>query len=323
MKHSISIGEITAAPGEKKSGYVTVPGTDYAFPITIINGLEDGKTLLATAGIHGCEYPGILAVTELANQLDPGQVSGAVLLIHAVNMSGFLLRQTYVVPADPERKNLNRLFPTDYSGTLADKICVFLMESFVKISDFHVDLHSGDMVEDLEACLLVANIADPEKKAFITDIARHTRFRWRMNSGGRREFYNGSAITYGVPSILFERGGAGMCLRQDVQDDKADLISIMQCLHILPGEAAENTEQVFLDKHEWTEAEAGDEGMLVPYVKIGDDIKEGQRLFDVVDMFGKPIRSIFAKYDGHVVIITRTLSVHQGDDLITYGHIAE
>lgn len=322
MKQTITIAGLNAAPGTVVSGYVTVPGTEYRFPITILNGANDGKTLLVTAGIHGCEYPGILAVTELAKEIDPRQVSGAIIFVHAVNMSGFLLRQPYVVPADEGRKNLNRLFPTDGTGTLADKICCFLMEQFVKGSDFHVDLHSGDIVEDLESCLLVANIPDPDKKAQITEIARHTSFPWRMNSGGKREFYNGSAIACGVPSLLFERGSAGQCLREDVDADKSDLIRICQCLGILPGQAPLNEAQVFFDKHEWTEAEPGDEGLLIPFVKVGDDILEGQKLFEIQDMFGNLIREIYAKYDGHVVIQSRTLSVHTGDDLITYGHIA-
>lgn len=323
MNHTITIAGLSAAPGTAASGFVTVPGTDYQFPVTILNGEKEGKTLLITAGIHGCEYPGILAVTELARELNPKNLSGAVILVHAVNVSGFLLRQPFVVPADEERKNLNRLFPTDGSDTLADKICMFLMEQFVKGRDFHVDLHSGDIVEDLESCLLVANIPDPEKKAFLTQVAKRTGFPWRMNSGGKREFYNGSAITHGVPSLLFERGGAGLCLREDVDTDKSDLIRVMQCLDILPGEAPVNEAQVFFDKHEWTEAEAGDEGLLIPFVQVGDDIREGQKLFEIRDFFGNLIRTVYAKFDGHVVIQSRTLSVHQGDDLITYGHIAE
>lgn len=323
MKNTITVAGLTADPGTKASGYVTVPGTDYRFPVTVINGAADGKTLLVSAGIHGCEYPGILAVTELAQELDPAQISGAVILVHAVNMSGFLLRQPFVVPADEGRKNLNRLFPTDGSGTLADRICIFLMEEFVRRADFHVDLHSGDMVEDLEDFLMVANIADTARKTFLTDAAMHTSFRWRMNSGGRREFYNGSAIVCGVPSLLFERGGAGNCSREDVDADKSDLTRIMQFLQILPGQAPLNPYQQFFDKHEWTEAEAGDEGLLISFVHVGDDIREGQKLFEIRDMFGQPIRSIFAKYDGRVVLKTRTISVCPGDDLITYGHIAQ
>lgn len=323
MKDALTVGGLRAAPGTKASGYVTVPGTGCRFPVTLVNGVREGRLLLATAGIHGCEYPGILALTELARELNPGELSGGVILIPVVNLSGFLLRQPYVMPADEDRKNLNRLFPTDGSGTLADRLCQYLMEEFVSRCDFHVDLHSGDIVEDLEAFAMVSNIPDPEKRAFLTDVVQHTAFPWRMQSGGRREFYNGSALTYGVPSLLFERGGAGTCLRADVEENKSDLRRVMQCLKILPGEAPRNESQQFFDRHEWTEAQPGDEGLLIPFVRLGDDIRKGQKLFEIRDVFGNPIREILAEFDGHVVIQSRTLSVHPGDDLITYGRIQQ
>lgn len=343
MKYSITTAGLTAEPGTKVQGFVSVPETKEQIPVTIINGREDGKIFLATAGIHGCEYPGILAAAQLAEALDPEQVSGAVILVHCVNMSSFLGRQPYVCAADENRKNLNRLFPSDGTGTVADLICRFLTEEFVRQCDFHVDLHSGDMVEELEACLLIANTPDPEQKAMLTDAAKHTRFRWRMNSCGRKEFYNSSAIDFGKPSLLFERGGAGAWSYQEAEDDMADLISLMQYLKILPevitlpvaefgqGEGQKtltldfqkslNTEQQFFVRHEWTGAEEGDDGFLIPFVSLGEDIREGQKLFEIRDVFGRKKREIRAKHDGHIVIISRTLSVHAGDDLITYGEI--
>ena len=323
MKDVLNITGVSVRPGEKISCYVTVPDTDYRFPVTIINGARDGRILLATAGIHGCEYPGVLTVVELAKEIDPAQVNGAIIMTHEINMSAFLERQTYVVPADEERKNLNRMFPTDHSGTLADKICVFLGEALVRPSDFHIDIHSGDMVEDLEACILVANTPDPGIQAICTEAAQRTRFQWRMNSGGRTEFYNSSAINYGIPALLFERGGHGECLRKDVEDNKADLVSIMQYLGILSGTPEINHDQHFFDRHEWTEAIEGDNGLLFSFVKVGDDIREGQKLFEIRDMFGDLIREIHACFDGHVVIMSNTLAVHEHDDLITYGHIGE
>ena len=129
MKNSVTFGGITVASGEKVSQYVTVTGTDYKFPITIINGKEDGKIILASAGIHGCEYPGIQAMVELSKEIDPADVSGVVILMHCINISGFEERQTYVVPDDPERKNLNRLFPGEaIFGPLLEKKAIFDFE---------------------------------------------------------------------------------------------------------------------------------------------------------------------------------------------------
>ena len=245
MKNSVTFGGITVASGEKVSQYVTVTGTDYKFPITIINGKEDGKIILASAGIHGCEYPGIQAMVELSKEIDPADVSGVVILMHCINISGFEERQTYVVPDDPERKNLNRLFPGDGNGTLADKICAFLSDEFVAKSDFHIDIHSGDMVEKLEACTIVCAPKESENNAFAGEVAKYTSFKYRLNSGGRREFYNSSSIDKNIPSILFERGGHGDWSREEVDADKSDLINIMKFLKVLPGEAALNESDVY------------------------------------------------------------------------------
>lgn len=318
MRESITFGGITVAPGQKVSDYVTLPGTECKFPVTIVNGKEDGKTLLATAGIHGCEYPGIQAVVELAKEVDPTEMSGALVLTHCINMSGFEQRQIYVMPEDPERKNLNRLFPGNPDGTLADKLCAFLMDEFVAKSDFHVDLHSGDMVEDLEACTIVCAPKGSENNAFATEVAKHTSFKYRMNSGGRTEFYNSSSIDKNIPSMLFERGGHGDCLREWVDDNKSDLINIMKFLGILPGEAVNyEDKQTFFNKHEWTEA--GATGLLYKFANTGDDIKEGQKIAEIRDIFGNLLEEIHAKYDGHIIISASTLAISKGDDLVTYG----
>ncbi|MDD5944990.1 MAG: succinylglutamate desuccinylase/aspartoacylase family protein [Clostridia bacterium] len=319
MKNSITYGGITVAPGEKASGFATVPGTDFKFPVTVINGKEDGKTFLATAGIHGAEYPGIISMVELSKEIDPKDVSGAIVLVHCVNMSGFEERQTYVVPADPERKNLNRLFPGNANGTLADKICAYISDEFAGRSDFHVDCHSGDMVEDLEACVICCAPKLSENNAAANEVAKCLSFEWRMNSGGRTECYNSSSIDKNVPSLLFERGCRGTWSREEVDAYKADLLTVAKCLKILPGETAVNPNQKFFTRHEWTEA--GATGLCYMFCKVGDDIKEGQKIAEITDMFGNLLETVNAKFDGHVVITTSTLAMKKGDDLITYGEI--
>ena len=321
MKNSITVAGVTAASGEKKSQFVKVPGIDHEFPMTIINGKNDGKVFLVTAGIHGYEYPGIQAVVELAEEINPDDISGAVILVQCINIEGFYQRQTYIVPNDPIRGNLNRLFPGNSEGTFSEKICAFISDEFVAKCDFHVDIHSGDAVEDLEACAIVCAPKESENNRFSGEIAKCLKFKYRMNSGGRTECYTSSSIDKGVPSMLFERGGAGLCLRQEVDDDKEDLKTVMKCLGIAEGKAEPNKEQKFFKRHEWTEST--NKGMLYRFVNVGDDIKKGQKLFEIRDFFGNLIEEIHAKFDGHVVIVSNTLGVNVGDDLITYGEIEE
>ena len=58
----ITIGELSAAPGERISGTFSINSNDNEtfVPISIVNGKNPGPTLLLVAGIHGSEYSPII-----------------------------------------------------------------------------------------------------------------------------------------------------------------------------------------------------------------------------------------------------------------------
>ncbi len=318
MKRDIRIADLCAGSGMKAAGLITVPGTSYELPLTIINGVEDGKIFLVSAGVHGCEYPGIQATVELARELDPCAVSGAVIFVHAVNAPGFFGRRAYVCPADEESKNFNHISPGNRNGTTAERVSAFFFTEIVPQCDLHLDIHSGDIVEDLEEFIAVCNSPDPKVVEYCTEIARHTSFTHRINSRGRTELYNASAIDCNVPGLLFERGGAGRVKRHEIDRDKADIISICRYIGILEGEPVDNTAaQIFYPRHHW--GEAGHTGLFYRFVKTGDEIKKGQKLGEIRDFFGNLLEEIFAEFDGRVKIANNTLGISAGDDTFMYG----
>ena len=78
MQGHFAFGDIGAWPGDKTTGFFHVPGTSIAMPLTVINGVAPGPTLLVTAGIHGGEYPSIEAAMRFTAALVPTAVSGQV-----------------------------------------------------------------------------------------------------------------------------------------------------------------------------------------------------------------------------------------------------
>ena len=52
MGNTIKLCGMQIQPGEKFQGFVTVPGTEYQTPVTVVNGKLPGKTLYFSAGIH-------------------------------------------------------------------------------------------------------------------------------------------------------------------------------------------------------------------------------------------------------------------------------
>ncbi len=147
MSDTLNVCGLSIARGSKLRTCLPVPDTRIQIPLTIINGTQDGPTLFITAGLHGGEYPGIAAAMELGRDVPPEDVSGCLILMHPVNIQGFWARREFIVPEDG--KNLNRVFPGNPLGTLADKTAYLISSNFFSIADFYVDMHSGDLHESL------------------------------------------------------------------------------------------------------------------------------------------------------------------------------
>lgn len=163
MSDNVNICGLEASRGQKSRTFLPVPDTASHIPVTIINGQGDGPTLLITAGIHGGEYPGIAAAIELARDLEPQNISGSLIIIHPVNTPSFWARSAFIVPEDG--KNLNREFPGDAGGTLSQKIAHILSQKFFPQADFYIDLHSGDIHEELYPYVYYPGLPNEETAA--------------------------------------------------------------------------------------------------------------------------------------------------------------
>ena len=75
MSDTLKVCGLTIERGTKLRTYLPVPDTNVKIPLTIINGDQDGPTLLITAGIHGArsrlpdydapgKYPGLLGTSR-------------------------------------------------------------------------------------------------------------------------------------------------------------------------------------------------------------------------------------------------------------------
>lgn len=186
----LTVGEVTSSSGEIKSGYIIVPagtdGPEIRLPITIVNGSMDGPVLALTAGIHGYEYPPVLALQRLRSQLDPQNIKGTVILVHVVNLPSFLKRTIYYNPYD--WKNQNRVFPGKIDGTMTERIAYQITNEVLSKSDAHLDLHCGDGIE-----------LELEKKAF--------QVRTRKMQARNQYFLDGVVVETVRPSK------GGFCLK--------------------------------------------------------------------------------------------------------------
>ena len=128
-------------------------------PVWMVCGESDGPTLVLTAGVHGCEYVGILALRHLFAQLSPARLRGRVILLPLVNGEGFYAGSKRVVPSDG--KNINRVFPPPAEGTIAQEIARTVVEQIYPEADFLLDLHGGDVNEAMTPLVFFPATATP------------------------------------------------------------------------------------------------------------------------------------------------------------------
>jgi N-alpha-acetyl-L-2,4-diaminobutyrate deacetylase len=135
----------------RQHGLMTVPHSrnDSAWgsiqiPITqISNG--DGPTVLLTAGSHGDEYEGPIALMKLARELAVEDVAGRVLIMPCLNLPA-VRAGTRLSPIDG--RNMNRVFPGSRDGTVTEVIADFVYRRLLPLSDIVLDIHSGGKTLD-------------------------------------------------------------------------------------------------------------------------------------------------------------------------------
>jgi predicted deacylase len=103
-QNAFKVGEVSTLPGEKVSGFINIPAgedsDELEIPVTVINGKNSGPVLALFAGVHGYEYPPVIAMMRLSKELDPAKISGKIIIVHVANVPSFFKRTIYYNPFD-------------------------------------------------------------------------------------------------------------------------------------------------------------------------------------------------------------------------------
>jgi predicted deacylase len=119
---AFSVGSAKAARGQKAAGVIAVPpGSDAGtnIPVVVVHGAKPGPVLALVAGAHGTEYASIIALEKMIALLDPGQISGTVIIVPLVNIASFEQKVPHLNPVDG--KSMNRFYPGNPNGTQTER----------------------------------------------------------------------------------------------------------------------------------------------------------------------------------------------------------
>jgi uncharacterized protein len=306
-------------PGRKQSGFFSFDDPllgKYGWPYFAVVGQEPGLRFLLTAGIHAAEYTGTLAAIRLGQRLDPAQVRGTIVILPLLNVPGFFARSIYTNPED--NQNLNRAFPGRADGTWSERFAHHLLNDVVLHFDRDMDLHAGDMIEDLEPFVGLRETGNAEVDAASNQMLNaYGGVRWAtisMPSPGRSGMLYATAAERGIPAILAESGRCGLPEEDAIARHEAGVLNIWRTLGLLVDEAprAVNPPQV-LRRSDWLRAEH--EGIFVCQVRPGQRVQAGQVLGRIIDLLGNHLADVNSPLTG-VVLFTVTSPAIKKDGLL-------
>jgi predicted deacylase len=323
----LQVGEVTARPGEKASGYLVVPdGVDpgVRIPVTVVRGTKPGPVLALVAGTHGYEYPPILALQRVRARIDPKALAGSAILVHFANPATFYGRRIYY---SPDGKNLNRVYPGRADGTLSERIAFAITSQVIAPATHLVDLHCGDGNESLRPYAYWqvtgdARLDEAGKQMVLAFGLDHVVIDRERPADPERTLYtSNTAVRRGKPAITVESGGMGSTDEASVARLEAGVLSVMAHLGMLEAPSVRVEHPLWIDRAEVVTSPAT--GVWRPVVDQKDNVAAGALLGRIADPFGNVTHEVRAPFAGEVLYVLGTPPITEGEPLAFVGQETE
>jgi predicted deacylase len=263
--------------------------------------------------------PAIEAVIRLSTTLDPMSVAGTVILMPVLNLPAFRQRTPFVCPVD--NVNPNRVFPGDPNGSYSEQMTHALINEFVAHADAYLDLHGGDIPEDLVPFSICRGGNEPVD---VKSMELATAFglpyvlavsRPIQPAKGSSSYV--AAAERGIPAVLAEAGGVGQ-----LQEDAVDLLvlgvrRVMAHLGMIELSAPFAAAPKVLTAFEWVYAKNA--GMFYSAVSAGDVVQSGEEVGRIGSLFGETLERVVAPARGRILFLTANPSVQENGLLMGIG----
>ena len=303
MKTELRVDELVASAGEKVKGFVlfdeSASGIQVNAPVLLINGAQEGPTLVVTSGVHGDDLNTIPMTWRIAEQVDAVQLRGQIIAVPVVNPIAFEAG-THLTPAD----NSTPSVPGNQYGTVSERIGYNLYHKIIVQADYLIDMHGGSKRSTLAALAGIDGAASEDivkrahgmAEAFNTDLI----IVMQPKSEGPPKAMFQVASRNGAPSLIIGMGRMGFN-QEDTERGARGVLNVLKHLDMLDGEPelTVTPQETGSELYHYTPYGGG----FFPMVEAAQKVREGDILGTVCDVFGTEIGQITAQTDGMVAAI--------------------
>lgn len=317
MGKTVTVGEISAAPGEIKHGPATWvelrDATRVSLPVIIINGHDDGPKVVLCGATHSTELSGTATVHALARRIDLSKLKGSIIAFPTANPLAMQFG-AYVSPHDGA--NLAVSYPGSESGSITGRFANFIWKNATLGSNLIMDLH-----ENVNPCLkftLVGYSKDKETEKRALDLARAygvTLIRNRSSdvdtgTAGMKVgdlYWAELGLANGIPGFTVELEGSFESRFDEAQSSVVrvgvrGIMNTLSMLGMVQEKVQPQTETLVLkgDFKASGNIRANRGGLVNRFVDVGVKLAKGTKIAEVINPYGEVTESIKMPIDGYL-----------------------
>ncbi|WP_267740273.1 succinylglutamate desuccinylase/aspartoacylase family protein [Myroides injenensis] len=299
----------TILPGETKTLNLEIArlhtATKLKIPVIVSRALEDGPTVLLSAGLHGDELNGVDIVRQIVHKKINVPKKGTIICIPVINIFGFINKTREF----PDGRDMNRVFPGSANGSLAGRFAFHLLKYIIPHVDYAIDFHAGGQSRFNAPQIRIA----PDNKE-LEDLATIFHPPFLLYSSQISGSFRNACSKRGVKMLLFE-GGKSMDINNEVstmgvEGTKRFLASfdmLRPQFDVVPADQ----EMIIIKSSVWVRAKKS--GLLHDQIKIGSYVKKGEKIAEISDPYGSENSIMKAPNDGYIINVNDAPITYQGD----------
>lgn len=294
-------------------------GNSGHLPISIIKGEIEGPIFTIVAGVHGYEYPPIIATQEFLKEIKPKELKGTLIIIPIANIASFYTRTPFINPQD--QKNLNNAFPGKMKGSITEQIAYFITTHIISKSDVFLDVHGGDACEDLIPFVCYYNHT---KKSAQTALAKKlsensgfeyvVSYPYTISNTDPAKYAFKQAVQDGKTALSIECGKLGNVQIENVDLIKKAIYNMLGTMDMYANGTGAHKNIIYCNSQTYINARVN--GIFHSKYKAGDKVKKNDLVGYTTDEFGIVLEEYRASKDGIILYMLATPPINIDDTVM-------
>ncbi len=294
-------------------------GNSGHLPISIIKGNTEGPVFTIVAGVHGYEYPPIVAMQKLLKHIKTEKLNGTLIIIPIANIASFFKRTPFINPQD--QKNLNNAFPGKKEGSITEKIAFFISTNIIPVSDVFLDVHGGDACEDLMPFVCYYNnTKKPDQTALAKKLSDNSGFQYvvsypyTISETEPAKYAFKQAVQDGKTALSIECGKLGNVQKENVDMIKQGVLNMLETMGMYSDGTGAHKDITQLNNQTYINASVN--GIFYSKHKAGDTVKKDDIVGYTTDEFGTVLEEYKAVNDGIILYMLATPPINVDDTVM-------